>query len=87
MKTGTKVAIGGGVAAIAAFICCKWGPCCSCFAQGNDAYVIPAYTPPTMAEPTTAAGPMIPSPTDFDAVQTNVPSVVSFKSPPDYILE
>ena len=86
MKTGTKVAIGGGVAVIAALICCKWGPCCSCFKQ-NGAYVTPTYMPPVMSEPVTASGPMTPSPTDLTATRTGIPDVVSFTPPAGYVLE
>jgi len=90
MKTGTKVLIGAGVAGAAFAICCKWGPCCDCFGNnmitngGGDVYVTPQIPPTDNIE---ASGPVTPSPTDFDAVRANVPSVVSFKPPADYILE
>ena len=92
MKTGTKVLMGVGAAGAAFAICCKWGSCCSCMANGNGDYLLPTAPPPDppMINPTDnigTAGPTTPSPTDFTNARTNVPSMLSFSPPREFLIE
>jgi len=91
MKTGTKVLIGVGAVGAAFAICYKWGPCRSFFAKGEGDYLLPIEPPvgsPAVnpADNIGTSGPMIASPTDFEAAKTNVSLMASFNPPSSYIL-